>query len=144
MASLAVTLRGRHAAESLMRDVCVVRRKTGESVDEVSFEVTPTYDTIYTGRVKMQTYEGHETERESAGQTVVQQRSSAHFPVGALHVVPGDIVTVVAAFDPLLVGRSWRIVQEYPVKTFMTAYRVFVDENIGERVPPLPEIEEAP
>ena len=134
-----------------MTDRAVVRRKTGETTN-AAFEVIPVYDIIYGApvggvygaRMKLQTYEGHEVERESAGQTVVQQRSSAHFPVGALHVVPGDIVTVVASFDPLLVGRSWRIVQEYPVKTYATAYRVFVDENIGERVPPLPEIEEAP
>ena len=135
MAALAVTLRGRRAAESLMLDTCTVRRKSGETVAEVTFEVTPTYDTIYTGRVKMQTYEGHEVEREAAGQLVVQQRSSAHFPVGALHVVPGDVVTVTASLDPLMVGRSWRITQEYPVKTHATAYRVFVDENIGEPVP---------
>ena len=118
-----------------MVDSCTVRRKTGEAVDEVTFKVTPIYETVYTGRVKMQTYEGHEVAREAAGQTVVQQRSSAHFPVGALHVVPGDVVTVTASLDPLMVGRSWRIVQEYPVKTFATAYRVFVDENIGEEVP---------
>lgn len=117
-----------------MQDSCTVCRKTGETVDEDTFEVVPVYETVYEGRVKLQTYEGHEVAREAAGQTVVQQRSSAHFPVGAFHPLPGDIVTVVAAFDPLLVGREWRIVQEYPVKTFATAYRVFVDENVGEEV----------
>lgn len=116
-----------------MQDRAVVRRKTGETTNE-DFEVVPVYDVIYRGRVKIQTYEGHEVEREAAGQTVVQQRSSAHFPVGGFHPLPGDVLTIVSSFDPLLEGRSWRIVQEYPVKTFATAYRVFVDENIGEEV----------
>ena len=118
-----------------MQDSCTVRRKTGETVDEDTFDVVPIYETVYTGRVKMQTYEGHEVERESAGQTVVQQRSSAHFPVGSFHPIPGDILTITASHDDLLVDRAFRIVQEYPVKTFATAYRVFVDENIGEEVP---------
>ena len=117
-----------------MVDSCTVRRKTGEAVDEVTFKVTPIYETVYEGRVKMQTYEGHEVAREAAGQTVVQQRSSAHFPVGSFHPIPGDILTITASHDDLLVDRAFRIVQEYPVKTFATAYRVFVDENIGEEV----------
>ena len=124
-----------------MRDRGVVRRKVGETENE-AFEVIPVYeivygqpvDGVYGAPVKLQTYEGHEVEREATGQTVVQQRSSAHFPVGSFHPLPGDVLTLVSSFDPLLVGRSWRIVQEYPVKTFMTAYRVFVDENIGEEV----------
>ena len=117
-----------------MQDLCTVRRKTGETVDEDTFDVVPVYETVYEGCVKIQTYEGHEIERQAVGQSVVQQRSSAHFPVGAFRPLPGDVLTIVSSFDPLLEGRSFRIVQEYPVKTFMTAYRVFVDENIGEEV----------
>ena len=134
MAAIDAITRARRRAEALMQDLCTVRRKTGETVDEDTFEVVPVYETVYEGRVKLQTYEGHEVEREAAGQSVVQQRSSAHFPVGGFHPLPGDVLTIVSSFDPLLEGRSWRIVQEYPVKTFATAYRVFVDENIGEEV----------
>lgn len=149
MSAITALHRGRRRAEALMVDRAVVRRKTDESINE-DFEVIPVYEIIYGAPVngvcgapvKLQTYEGHEVEREATGQTVIQQRSTVHFPAGAFLTMPGDIVTVVASFDPLLVGRSWRIVQEYPVKTFMTAYRVFVDETIGEPVPPLPEIEE--
>lgn len=137
MSAIYQVMRGRRAAERLMVDRAAVRRKTGETVGENTWQTVPVYETVYVGRMKLQTYEGHEVDREAAGQIVVQQRSTIHFPVGSFRSKPGDIVTVTESFDPLLVGRSWRIVQEYPVKTFATAYRVFVDENIGEIVPPL-------
>lgn len=129
-----------------MTDQCVIRRPTGElATDPDTFEVTPVYDTVYDpaaephkGRCKMQTYEGHETQRESAGATVTVQRSRIDLPVSSYRTQPGDVATLLRARDPLLVGKSFRIVQEYPVKSHASAYRVFVDDNVGEEVPPWP------
>lgn len=130
---------GRAAAERLMLDQIGIRRPTGATVtDPVTLKVTRVYDVIYEGKAKLQTYEGHEVTRDVVSATDVQQRSSVHFPVGALRTKPGDVVTVLSSVDTLLVGRSYRIVQDYPVKTHATAYRVFVDENVGEEVPPWP------
>ena len=135
---MAAVRSGRVAAERLMTDRCVIRRLTGElTTDPVTFEPVPVYETVYTGRCKMQTFEGHETTVDVATGSQVVQRSSVHLPVGAYKTRPGDVVTITEARDPLLVGESFRIVQEYPVKTHATAYRVFVDNNVGAVIPPV-------
>ncbi|MHB1173405.1 MAG: DUF6093 family protein, partial [Lacisediminihabitans sp.] len=60
-----------------------------------------------------------------------------HFPVGALDVMVGDIVTVLAVPEhPLLAGRSARVAGRVPLASFTTADRVYVDENVGQEVPP--------
>jgi hypothetical protein len=127
----------RKQAESLMTDRCVVRRNTGETAtDPDTFEVVPVFDVLYAGKAKLSTYDAFESSHESAGATVTTQRSNVHFPVGAFAMQIGDVVTITASVDPLLVGRSYRLAQQAPVKTHATAYRCFVDENIGEEVPP--------
>ena len=135
---LDVVTEGRALAESLMTDQIVVRRKTGDTyTDPDTFEVIPVYEVVYQGQAKIQTYEGFETNSETAGASVTVQRSQVHFPVGAADVHIGDVVTIIAgSSDPLLVGRSYRVAQHAPVKTHATAYRVFIDENVGEEVPP--------
>lgn len=135
----------RSQAEELMTDQCVIRRPTGEVVtDPVTLEPIPTYVVVYDpdddphrGKCKLQTYEGHEAARQIAGAAQVVQRSSIHLPAGAYITQPGDIATMLAARDSLLIGKSFRMVQEYPVKSHATAYRVFVDDNIGSVVPPV-------
>lgn len=129
--------RGRRMAEKLMTDTCVIRRATGEMVENPDFTVSPAYETVYTGKCRAQTYEGHETTLTAAEGTNVVQRSTVQLPVGEYSPRPGDIVTFTSSHDPLLVGRHFRIVQRYPVKSHATAYRVFVDENVTENLPPL-------
>lgn len=146
MGALDAVRRGRRAAERLMKDQCVVRRRTGEvETDPDTFEVRPVYEVVYDpaaephkGRCKVQTYEGHESNPESGGATVTVQRSRIDFPVGAFAPQPGDVATIVRAHDSLLEKRSFRVVQRAPFKSLATAYRVFVDENVGEEVPPWP------
>lgn len=117
-----------------MVDTWSVRRLTGEMVTNPDFTVTPESVEVYRGKAKLQTYEGHETTVTSAGATVSIQRSSLHVPVGAFRSQPGDIATCVESLDPLLEGRQFRIVQDYPVKTMATSYRMFVDEAGGDPV----------
>lgn len=128
---------GRAAAERLMTDRCVIRRPTDEvHTDPDKYEVSRVYEVVYHGPSKMQTYEAHEATPEVAGGTYVVQRSTVHLPVGSYRTRPGDVVTITQARDHLLVGQSFRIVQEYPVKSHATSYRVFVDDNVGADVPP--------
>lgn len=123
----------RAMAESLMTAQCVVRRKAGERRDGVRLVVQ--WEKVYEGRCKLQTYEGHErTAAGSASTSLVEQRSSVHFPVGAFLPNPGDVVQLTASTDRLLLGRIWRITQRYPVKEHATSYRAFVDELIGDEM----------
>lgn len=128
---------GRAEAEAIMTAQCVVRRPIGEPVNNPDFTVSRSYEVVYNGKAKPTTYEGHETTVVAGESSHVVQRSTVHFPVGAFSPIPGDIVTITYSRDALLIGRSFRVVQQYPVKEHATAYRVFVDENIGEFVPPL-------
>ena len=124
----AALLRGRRKAEALMHTKCVIRRVTGETTDRETGKVVPVYSDMYTGKCKMQSYEGYEQEKNTAGTSVTVQRMSCHLPVGAYRVNVGDIVEITGSrIDPMLVGRKFRITQEAPFKSFATAYRVFVD-----------------
>lgn len=134
-----IVAEGRAEAEALMSGSrWVIRRPDGEATAPGGFHVTATYTTVYDGRARLQTYEAHEqTTGGQSGSSAVVQRSTLQVPVGAFASLPGDIATCAESLDPLLVGRSVRITQEYPVKEHATAYRMFVDENIGEDVPPV-------
>ncbi len=121
---------GRRRAESLMgTSEWLVERATGET-ELVDYEPVPVREVIYEGKGKLQTYEGHERPVPVGPSTMVEQRSSIHFPVGSFLSKPGDLATCTKSLDPLLVGRQFRITQTYPVKEYATAYRVFVDEVI--------------
>lgn len=128
----------RRHAESLMTARCVVRRAAGTTTDPDTWEVTRDYTLVYEGRCKPQTYEAFETTPDVGGATLTVQRSRVDFPVGPFAPEVGDIITITDSRDPRLVGRSYRASQESPVKEIATAYRVFVDENVGEEVPPWP------
>ena len=111
-----------------MQDQCLIRRVTGETTDRETGKVVPIYSDVYTGKCKLQSYEGYEQSRTAAETTVTVQRMSVHLPVGAYRINVGDIVEITASrMDPMLTGRKFRITQEAPFKTFATAYRVFVD-----------------
>lgn len=111
-----------------MLDTCLIRRVVGETTDRETGKVVPLYDDVYTGKCKLQSYEGYEQEKNTAETALTVQRMSVHLPVGAYRINVGDVVEIAASrMDPLLVGRKFRITQEAPFKTFATAYRVFVD-----------------
>ncbi|WP_423058703.1 DUF6093 family protein [Brevibacterium linens] len=121
-------LAGRARAEQMMKDQCIIRRVIGETTDRETGKVVPVYDAVYNGRCKLQSYEGYEQEKNTAGTALTVQRMSVHLPVGAYRINVGDFVEITGSrMDPLLVGRKFRITQEAPFKTFATAYRVFVD-----------------
>jgi len=130
-----------------MTATVVVRRKTGTATDPATFEVAPVYSVIYDpgaaphhGKARLKNWNGYERTAESAGATTTELRSETHFPIGAVDVMPGDVVTVVSADHPLLVGRSARVVVRVPLDSTPTADRVHVDENVGEEVPPWPPV----
>ncbi|HCS2945811.1 TPA: hypothetical protein OQU49_004425, partial [Shigella flexneri] len=99
--------------------------------DPVTGVDVPTSVPVYEGRGKLQSYEGYEAEPESGGARVTVQRMSLHLPVGAFAMVPGDVATVTASTDGLLIGRAFRLTQVAPYKEHATAYRVFVEEVTG-------------
>ena len=105
--------RGRTAAEALLVDACTVKRKTGESVNDTTGVVTPTYSTLYTGKCKVQRSAVAGDQRRTVGEaSVVVASMQLHLPVvGSEGINEGDLATVTAAaLDTDLVGKLLRVV----------------------------------
>lgn len=124
--------RGRCRAARLMRARVLVERLGEEKIAESPpFDMARERAVVYEGRAKVQSYEPYEQERTAGGATIVVQRVRVDFPVGALTLEPGDVVTVVGSPDDrLLEGKSYRVPGSAPYKSLATAYRVFVDEVV--------------
>lgn len=140
MSVLDVLAEGRAAAVAIMLDACTITRVTGEEgpLDPETGLRTPAPTTVVyplpgavaplDGRCKVQTYEPHESARESGDHVFTEQRYHLHLPIGAGPIQVGDTATITAAAaDARLVGKSYRIAGLH-TKSLATAQRVLVDE----------------
>lgn len=115
-----------------MIDTCTVVRPSTTPVTDDTGHVTHPTTALYTGRCKVQTYEGYEQTPESAGATITVQRYRVDFPVGAFVPLPNDVVTItVSPLDASKVGRRYRVTAPF-AKSLATAQRCFVDEIVPE------------
>jgi len=120
----------RRRVESLMLDTCTVGNPTGAITNETTGVVTVTYTNVYTGRCKVQSTSGTESNPTVGGATFTVLRSEVHVPVGAFTPDDGQVVTITAcALDALLVGRVFRVVSLLH-KSQATAYRLGVEEVV--------------
>ena len=116
-----------------MTDTVTVTRVTGPP-GEINSETgerepAPTL-TVYTGVGKIQTYEPHESARNSGEHVYIEQRYHLHLPITATQVLVGDTIEVTAsATDTQVVGRSYRVAGEH-AKTWATARRLLLDEVV--------------
>lgn len=129
-----LTLRGRRQAESLMVDEITFRPVTGETTDQVTGEITPTYGPpVYAGKCKIQQQRLRYPETPSGGEHKwTLGVTEIHLPVTA---DAGDVTTdhvgeIDASFNPSNVGRRFRV-QTPDKKTFQTAIRLIVEEVLG-------------
>lgn len=128
MSALAAIKQGRRLAETLMLDTVVIDRVTGVEVDPMTGQDTPTYERLYEGKGKVQSFAAYEESKEVIEHSSVVQRMSIHIPVGAYRCSVGDIITVThSGVDPFLEGREFRVTQEVPYKSWATSYRIYVD-----------------
>lgn len=80
------------------------------------------------GPCKVQSVAAQEGTPEAADATYTVQRYRVDFPVGSFAPVVGAQVTITdGRFDPLMVGRAYRVVGLLH-KTAATAYRLAVEE----------------
>ena len=121
--------RGRAAAERLMVDVCVIRRRTGESTDDDGV-ITPTYDTVYDGICRMQQPgTGDAREADSGEAALLLLRFELQLPPSVVGVQADDVVTVTASqYDPDLVGREF-VVRGLAHKSHAVMRRLQVQEK---------------
>lgn len=105
----AVLERGRAAAETLMVDECIIRRRTGESIGPGGV-ITPDYETVYQGKCRMQQPTGTAQEQESGEANLLLVRYELQLPMEAVGLEPDDEVLMVASVhDPDVVDREFLI-----------------------------------
>lgn len=120
--------RGRAAAERLMTDTCLIRRRTGETTDPGSGVITPTYTTIYTGRCRLQQRASTASAQDAGEAYRLMQRLELHLPATVEDVRPDDEATITASTtDPDVVGRPL-VVRDAAYGTHRTARRLGVTE----------------
>lgn len=126
MSALSAVMQGRGAAERVMLDACVVRRKTGTAFNETTGQYTDTTATVYTGACKLQDrlVQG---EAEAGGRETVTLASVLHLPVTVIAVQVDDVAEMTASQDPAAVGRKLRVAQVF-YKTYATARRLQVED----------------
>jgi len=132
-ADIAAQLPGLRAqAESMMVSAGVVRRATGETVEDPNTgEQTPVYAIVYTGMGRYKAANVQAGRAEIPGAIVVDQSATLSLPVGASgagDVRLNDIWECTAnPFDASLIGRKMRITGVHS-QTYATAHRYPVEE----------------
>ncbi|WP_229401919.1 DUF6093 family protein [Micromonospora okii] len=112
MAVAPALARGRRAAEQLMVDRCVIRRRTGESTDDDG-TITPTWETVYplpggVGRCRLRQPTALPRTDDDGQGVLLMLRRELQLPASAVGVRADDTVTVTASrHDPDAVGRSF-------------------------------------
>ena len=120
--------RGRAAAEEGMVDECVIRRRDGETTGPGGV-VTPTYETVYEGRCRMQQPTGAAREEDSGEASLLMVRFELQVPMSVVGVQADDEVLMTASVhDPDLVGREF-LVRGLFHKTHATARRLQCEER---------------
>lgn len=115
-----------------MKDACIIRRKTGDTPDpDNKLKRIPIYDTIYTGKCKLQQGNAGPNEATVPGQSLAVQSPELHLPlVGSEDVLPGDVAEITAVDpvvgDPALIGRKYTV-KGVAGKSFATARRLPVE-----------------
>jgi hypothetical protein len=120
--------RAQAAAEAGMVDACVIRRRTGETTDEASGVVTPTWDLLYDGRCRVQQAIAQADQHDVGENYLLQMRLEVQLPLVVTGLAVGDEVTVTASRDPDLMGRVF-LVRDLFHKTDASSRRVGVTER---------------
>lgn len=111
-------------AESMMRDTCTVRRKTGTTFDRVTGKTADVLTTIYAGRCRLRTPDVRTVEPDVGGVVWTVQDTTLSLPVATgSDVRVDDVATIDAStLAPWLVGRRF-VISSDPATTFATAAR---------------------
>ena len=118
----------RAQAESLMRDSCVVERRTGRVMDDATLEYVDSWSRVYEGRCRVQVAATQPAEEVVGGRAFVVTDAVVQLPVGPVDFADDDRVTVTfTAYDPALVGVVLSVTSR-EVKTHPVMRRLHVSE----------------
>lgn len=128
MSRAALLARARAAAQAGMADTCTIRRRAGETTDENSGVVTPTWDALYAGKCRVQQAIAQAAQHDVGEDYLLQMRLEVQLPMAVTGLAVGDEVTITASQDPDLVGRVF-LVRDLFHKTDASSRRVGVTER---------------
>ncbi|MEV4197019.1 DUF6093 family protein [Micromonospora globbae] len=134
----AVLARGRRAAERLMVDRCVIRRRIGETTDDDG-NVIPTWTTVYDaeppapagsgGKCRLKQTLAQPRPDEQGEADLLMVRRELQLPMSVVGVQADDVVTMTASrHDPDVVGREF-VVRGLHHATHATKRRLQVEEG---------------
>jgi hypothetical protein len=120
--------KGRAAAEKRMTATGIVKRPTGETLDENDRVIT-SYDDVYSGKCRIKSQIAQENNPTAGEYQYTVQRRAFHIPVGSADLHINDVVEVTAAppKDAHLIGNKYRIVATLE-QSDATAMRYGVEE----------------
>lgn len=121
---------GRRAAEALMVDTCVIRRRVGESTSPDTGVVTPTYSTVYSGRCRVQQSETQARAVEAGEDYALMLRLEVQLPIDGTEGVrtEDEVVLGTGSLDADLTGRVL-VVRGLAHKSHATSRRLGCEER---------------
>lgn len=128
MQRAALLARAQAAAQAGMVDTCTIQRRTGETTDENSGVVTPTWDALYSGKCRVKQSIAQADQHDAGENYVLQMRLEVQLPTSVTGLKVGDEITIVTSRDPDLPGRVF-LVRDLFHKTDASARRVGVTER---------------
>lgn len=131
MSIIALTLRGRAAAEATMLDACIVHRPGDLVTDPTTGTVTRSQEVVYEGKCKLQQTLAQSGNAMAGEHEFTTQDVRWDTPVGSGPFRVDDVVTMTAAaLDDQLPGRRFRVDGRFN-KTAATAQRIRVEELVA-------------
>lgn len=131
MSRAALLARARAAAQRGMADTCTIRRQSGETRDDTSGTVTPTYSQLYAGPCRVQQQLAQSQQHDAGEDYLLLLRLEVQLPMTVVGLRVGDEVTITAAvYDPDLPGRVF-LIRDLAHKTDASARRVQCTERTG-------------
>lgn len=128
MSARGITRRAQRRTHAQAIEEVRVDRVIGTTSDEYGNAVPKLLDPpVYVGPGKIQTFEPHESQREVAGGTAVEQRYGVHIPVGEGPFHVGDFATRITPGKP---ERVFRVAGTHE-KTYQSMQRLLCDEQTG-------------
>ena len=131
MSRASVLARGRAAAEAGMADTCTIRRVAGETTDDFSGVITPSYTVIYTGKCRVKQTVALPETHDAGEDYVTLSRMQLQVPVAAVGAQVGDEATITTSVnDPDLAGKVL-LIRGVAQGSEITARRFEVTEVTG-------------
>jgi len=129
MSEATLRARARARTELRMSDACTIRRQTGETVDDNTGVITPTWTALYSGPCRLKQPNAEAANANVGEAFVLLQQPEVHLPMSADVLRPSDEITITASEgDAESVGRIF-LVRSVPAHSDASARRYGVTER---------------